>query len=87
MFGIGHFELFFILLIVLLLFGAKRIPEMAQGLGRGIKEFRGAMREVQDEMDETKDPKNKINTSSPPNQVARQADATDAPTTDQTKNN
>ncbi|MEW6750193.1 MAG: twin-arginine translocase TatA/TatE family subunit [Candidatus Latescibacterota bacterium] len=51
MFGIGHWEIFIILLVALLIFGAKRIPEMAQGLGKGIREFRKAMRDVQDEID------------------------------------
>ena len=51
MFGISHWELLIIFLVVLLLFGAKRIPEMARGLGKGIREFRGAVKEVQDEVD------------------------------------
>ncbi len=50
MFGFGHGEILIILVIILLVFGAKRIPEMAQGLGRGIREFRGAVREVQEEI-------------------------------------
>ena len=52
MFGMGHGEILLILLVVLLLFGAKRIPEMAQGLGRGIREFRKSLREVQQEIDQ-----------------------------------
>ena len=52
MFGFGHGEILVILVIILLVFGAKRIPEMAQGLGRGIREFRGAVREVQEEISE-----------------------------------
>ena len=51
MFGMGHWEILLIFLVVLLIFGAKRIPEMAQGMGRGIKEFRKAMRDVQEEVD------------------------------------
>ena len=51
MFGMGHIEILIIFLIVLLIFGAKRIPEMAQGLGKGIREFRTAMRDVQEEID------------------------------------
>ena len=34
MFGMGHWEILIILLVILLIFGAKRIPEMAQGLGK-----------------------------------------------------
>ena len=52
MFGFGHGEILIILVIILLVFGAKRIPEMAQGLGRGIREFRGAVKEVQEEISE-----------------------------------
>jgi TatA/E family protein of Tat protein translocase len=47
----GHWEILIILLVILLIFGAKRIPEMAQGLGKGIREFRTAMRDVQEEID------------------------------------
>ena len=47
----SHWELLVIFLVVLLLFGAKRIPEMARGLGKGIREFRSAVKDVQDEVD------------------------------------
>ena len=47
----GPTELIVILLIVLVLFGAKRIPEIAQGLGKGIREFKKSLREVQDGID------------------------------------
>ena len=50
--GIGPWEILLILLIVLLLFGAKRIPEVARGLGKGMKEFKKAAREVGNEMSE-----------------------------------
>ena len=46
----GGPELFLILLLVLIFFGAKRLPEMAKSLGTGIKEFKKAMREVNDEV-------------------------------------
>ncbi|MGQ9864080.1 MAG: twin-arginine translocase TatA/TatE family subunit [Bacteroidia bacterium] len=44
MFGLGTSELILIFLALLLLFGAKRIPELARGIGKGIFEFRKAMR-------------------------------------------
>lgn len=51
MFGIGTQELIIILVIVLLVFGSKKLPELAQGLGKGIKEFRKASNEIQEELD------------------------------------
>ncbi|MBI4417327.1 MAG: twin-arginine translocase TatA/TatE family subunit [Ignavibacteriales bacterium] len=56
MFGnIGTGEILLILLFILIFFGAKKIPDLAQGLGKGIREFRKAAREVQDDVErETK---------------------------------
>lgn len=50
MFGLGAQELLLILLVILLLFGAKRIPEIARGLGKGMSEFKKAMRETENEL-------------------------------------
>lgn len=50
MFGLGETESLVIVLAILLLFGAKRIPDVAKSFGAGIREFRRAMREVQDEV-------------------------------------
>jgi sec-independent protein translocase protein TatA len=50
MFGLGPTELFLGLIVVLLLFGAKRIPEIAGSFGKGIKEFKKNMNEVQREI-------------------------------------
>jgi sec-independent protein translocase protein TatA len=47
-------ELLIVLAIVVLLFGAKKIPELAKGMGKGIKEFKGAMNE-DEEKSETKE--------------------------------
>ena len=49
----SHWEILVIFLVVLLLFGARRIPEMAQGLGKGIREFRKAVKDVKEEVDVT----------------------------------
>ena len=55
-------EIFVILLVVLLLFGANKIPEIAKGLGKGLKEFRKATDDIKKEMnDYTKDVKKDIN--------------------------
>jgi sec-independent protein translocase protein TatA len=60
MFGLGPWELLLVFLAILLLFGAKRIPEIAQGMGKGIREFKKAMKDTGDEIkssaDETKKP-------------------------------
>ena len=57
---IGGWEIVLILAVVLILFGARKLPELAKGLGQGIKEFKKATREVTDEinsaMDETPPP-------------------------------
>ena len=53
--GLGGWEVFLILLVVLLLFGAKRLPELARGLGKGIREFKGAVEGIEKELDETVD--------------------------------
>lgn len=50
MFGFGGWEVVLILAVVLILFGAKRLPELARGLGSGIKEFKKATREVTEEI-------------------------------------
>lgn len=50
MFGIGPPELFLIFLALLLLFGAKRLPEIAQGMGKGIREFKKAMKDTTNEL-------------------------------------
>ena len=52
---IGFTELLVILLIVLLVFGAKRLPEMGQALGKGIREFRKSIKDVQSAVEETTD--------------------------------
>ena len=48
--NLGTGELIIIALIILLLFGAKKIPEMAKGIGKGIKEFKKGINEVEDEI-------------------------------------
>jgi sec-independent protein translocase protein TatA len=51
MFGVGTQELLVILLVVLLLFGGRRLPELARTLGNGVRDFRKAVRDVQREVD------------------------------------
>lgn len=47
----GPFEMILIFLVVLLIFGAKRIPEIARGVGKGIREFKDATSEFSRELD------------------------------------
>ncbi|CAD5292902.1 MULTISPECIES: twin-arginine translocase TatA/TatE family subunit [Imperialibacter] len=48
----GGWELIVIVFIVLIFFGAKKIPELARGLGKGIREFKDATKEIKDEIQE-----------------------------------
>jgi sec-independent protein translocase protein TatA len=57
---LGGWEIVLILAVVLILFGAKKLPELAKGLGTGIKEFKKATREVTDEIH------NAVDDNSPP---------------------
>jgi sec-independent protein translocase protein TatA len=50
LFNLGGSEIILILALVLILFGAKKLPELAKGLGQGIKEFKKATRDVTDEI-------------------------------------
>lgn len=62
--NLGGGEIFVILLVVLLFFGSKGIPQVAKGLGRGMREFRDAMsgieREIKQETNKVKDEVKKI---------------------------
>lgn len=56
MFGnLGATEIILIVLAILILFGAKKIPELAQGIGKGMKEFKKAVRDVEDDIKSTTD--------------------------------
>ena len=69
MFGLGLGETVLIIIAILLLFGAKRLPEVAQGLGKGVREFRRAMKDTADEIKgqpEEKKPTNSSHTGTEP---------------------
>jgi sec-independent protein translocase protein TatA len=55
--NLGTTEIMFICLVILVLFGAKRIPEFMQGLGKGVREFKKAARDIQDEIEKPEGPK------------------------------
>lgn len=50
--GLGMNEVLIILGVLLLFFGAKKIPDLARGLGRGIREFKDATKEIKTEIEE-----------------------------------
>ena len=54
--NLGAPEILIIFLLILVFFGAKKIPEIAQGMGKGIREFRKAAREIQEEQPEESHP-------------------------------
>lgn len=56
MFGLGPGEILIGLVVILLLFGAKRIPEIAGSFGKSIKEFKKGLNEVQREINKPEDP-------------------------------
>lgn len=49
-FGLGGQEILFIALIILLLFGGRKIPELMKGLGKGVKSFKDGMNGVEDDL-------------------------------------
>ena len=48
--GLGMWEMILIFLVVLLLFGAKRLPEIGSSLGKGIREFKSSVKEIEGEL-------------------------------------
>ena len=65
-FGLGPFEIIGILLAILLLFGAKRLPEIGSALGRGIREFKGSVREIEGEIKSVTTEERKRESIAPP---------------------
>jgi TatA/E family protein of Tat protein translocase len=50
MFGLGTSEIILIAIVILVLFGAKKIPDMMQGLGKGIREFKKASKDIEEDI-------------------------------------
>ncbi len=61
--GLGAWEVILIFLVLLLLFGAKRLPELAKGLGKSLKEFKKATSDIQEEIETAMDDTNQIDSS------------------------
>lgn len=67
--GFGMWEVILIFLVVLLLFGAKRLPEIGSSLGKGIREFKGSLREIENEL---KIPDDRVDTGKPRDRIEDQ---------------
>jgi len=52
-FSLGGPEVFIVIFAILLLFGAKKIPELARGMGKGIREFKDATKEIKSEIEDS----------------------------------
>lgn len=59
MFGLGTPEIILIAIVILVLFGAKKIPELMQGLGKGIKEFKKASSDIEKDITSSVEDKDK----------------------------
>jgi sec-independent protein translocase protein TatA len=58
--NLGFSEIMLILVVVLLVFGAKRLPEIGSSMGKGIREFKKSMREVTDDIDGSAAPRREL---------------------------
>jgi sec-independent protein translocase protein TatA len=65
--GLGMWEIVLIFMVALLVFGAKRLPEIGSSLGKGIREFKGSLREIETELKATDEPQKlpPVNRSAP----------------------
>jgi sec-independent protein translocase protein TatA len=78
-FGLGGGELIVVVVAILILFGSKRIPEFAKGLGKGLHEFKKASREVTDEIERAgEEPASAPKATPAPNTTAQTAIPTSA---------
>jgi sec-independent protein translocase protein TatA len=78
---LGGWEIAGIVVVVLVLFGARKVPELMGGLGKGIKEFKKASREVQDEIQQAIDeePESKSAPRPPSQPTQKRNDPSDTP--------
>jgi len=78
--GFHWYELIPLVLIALLIFGPKKLPELGSSIGKTIKEFQKSMRDVTDKPEETPAPPPQVTTSVRPELSAPAATSTTAPT-------
>ena len=75
----GPWEILMILVVALLLFGAKRIPEIAQSLGKGITEFKRGIKDVQTEIESSVNPPPPPPPEQQPTQTSSNSETTTKP--------
>lgn len=73
--NLGPTEMIFIMAILLIVFGAKRLPELGSGLGKGIREFKRSMREIGNDIERSAEDQKEIKAPAAPAQVAARSDA------------
>jgi len=78
--GLGMGEMLLIFLVVLLLFGAKRLPEIGSSLGKGIREFKSSVREIESELKVPDEPRRVPPAPSAPNEEDEPRKLSDTPT-------
>ena len=66
LFNLGTGEIIVIVLVILLLFGGKKIPELMKGVGKGVKSFKQGLNEVEDELKKASDDDTKGKSASNP---------------------
>ena len=77
--SVGPWEIILILVILLLVFGAKRLPEIGSALGKGIREFKGSVRDVESEIKTPSDrPRTELPRSEAPRPGVRPPETTEA---------
>lgn len=85
--SVGIWEVILILAVLLLVFGAKRLPEIGAALGKGIREFKGSVREIENEINRPSDHRGDLPRSEAPRAERPRAETpAEAPRTEQPAN-
>lgn len=73
--GLGMWEVFLILLVLLLVFGPRRLPELGGALGKGIREFKRSVTDIRSELTQTSESKDQLKAASRPEVTAGETTA------------
>ena len=82
--NVGPLELAIVLIIALIVFGPKRLPELGKSVGRGIREFKGSISGENDDDDDEPKPPAEIESAQPPPPPSESAEAEKADESDET---